>query len=225
MSRHWTGPQRIGRRTVEGDPAGRRRKARQRWSSVATVLSSPSTVRRDDAPSLASRSGSPWPVSAGWAGCTPRPTPGCCTTSRSCRWRRSWSPSPTRCPAGPRRPPRSSASPRATRDWRELAADPTRAGGQHRRAELPAPGDRRRDGAGRQAHLDREAGRADHRRRAGRRRRGGRGRRAERGRLQLPQRAGRRGRPRADRRPASSAPSRTPGSGSSATTPRTPRAR
>ena len=72
--------------------------------------------------------------------------------------------SPTRCPAGRRRPRRSSASPTATRDWREHRRRPDRAGGQHRRAELPAQGDRRRDGAGRQAHLDREAGRADHRR-------------------------------------------------------------
>ena len=52
-------------------------------------------------------------------------------------------------------------------DWRELAADPRVAGRQHRRAELPAPRDRRGDGRGRQAHLDREAGRPHRGRRRG----------------------------------------------------------
>ena len=63
---------------------------------------------------------------------------------------------------------------RAYADWRELLADPDGARGQRDRTELPAPRDRRRAcAAGRQAPLDREAGRADRRRRPGGRRRGG----------------------------------------------------
>ena len=50
----------------------------------------------------------------------------------------------------------------ATRDWRDIAADPNVRAVSIAAPELPAPGDRRRDGAGRQTHLDREARRTDH---------------------------------------------------------------
>ncbi len=89
---------------------GRSRKGMSRDGSDLHQCRSPGLSDERARPS--SRSASRWPGSAGWAGCTPRPTPGCCTTSRSCRWRRAWSPSPTRCRAGPRRPRASSASPR-----------------------------------------------------------------------------------------------------------------
>ena len=72
-----------------------------------------------------------------------------------------WWRSPMRYPAAPRRPPPSSASRR--RAGTGATSPPTRAidAVSITAPELPAPRDRRRDGAGRQAHLDREAGRAD----------------------------------------------------------------
>ena len=122
-------------RSAGGWPAPPRRGGR----GAARAYSRPPWRRREGraqcreraARARAGRSAWRWPASAGWAACTRRPTCACCTTSRGSRSRRSSWPWPTRRPAAPRRPRRSSASPppRATggssprtRAWRRSAS-------------------------------------------------------------------------------------------------------